>query len=110
MGMFSKTSTLIAAPVIALGLLSFSEAQATPAAEVIFVVDESGSMSGELSWLELMITSMETHLLVSGIGAGVDKNRHGLVGFGTASHGGGSGQDPHQHDVGGVGSEFGTAA
>ena len=108
MGKFSKFSTIVAAPILALGLATWSPAQATPAADVIFVVDESGSMSGEHSWLGSMISSMETDLLAAGIGGGVDKNRYGLVGFGSSSHA--ASQDPHQHDVGGAGSQFGTAA
>jgi Mg-chelatase subunit ChlD len=50
-------------------------ALATPAADVIFVVDESGSMSGEHAWLGTMVASMEANLIAAGVGGGIDKNR-----------------------------------
>lgn len=108
MGKFSKFSTIIATPVVALGLAVATPAQATPAADVIFVVDESGSMSGEHSWLGSMISSLESGLLSAGIGTSTDKNRYGLVGFGSSASGHGTSQGPHQHNVGG--GQFGTAA
>ena len=70
--------------------------------DVIFVVDESGSMAGEHAWITTMVSSLETDL----IAAGVTGNRYGLVGFGSsAGHGTIAG---HKHSVGG--GDFGTAA
>jgi hypothetical protein len=78
-------------------------AQAAPAfADVITIVDESGSMSGEHAWLGGMIGSLDTGLNT----AGLTPNQYGLVGFGGAS----THLSGHQHDVGGAGSQFGTAA
>lgn len=79
-----------------------SSARAALTTDVIFVVDESGSMAGEHAWLAGMVTSLEADL----ISAGVTGNRFGLVGFGSASgHGTVAG---HKHSVGG--GDFGTAA
>ena len=56
-------------------------AQAASTADVVFVVDESGSMSGEHGWIQNMVTALDTAL----IGAGVTSNRYALVGFGDGS-------------------------
>ena len=47
--------------------------------DVIFVVDESGSMAGEQAFLGDFVPDLEAGL----IGAGVTANRYGLVGFGS---------------------------
>jgi hypothetical protein len=89
------------------GLLAMANsASALPLfADVVAIVDESGSMAGEHAWLGGMVTSLDTGLNT----AGLTPNNFGLVGFG-ASGSGGHAVAGHQHDVGGVGSEFGTAA
>ncbi len=77
------------------------QAVALPAfADVVSIVDESGSMSGEHAWLPGMITSLDAGLTT----AGLTTNNFGLVGYGSSS------VAARQLDVGGVGSEFGTAA
>jgi hypothetical protein len=80
------------------------QAGAAPYADIVVVVDESGSMSGEHAWLSGMISSLDTALQAVGVGTG-DTNRYGLVGFGASS---GHGIGGHTHLVGG--GEFGTAA
>jgi RHS repeat-associated protein len=47
-------------------------------ADVVFVVDESGSMQGEHAWLENMVLELDAELQAHGIGP----NRYLLVGFG----------------------------
>jgi hypothetical protein len=95
--------SLIAAGVLAATSMLATTAQAAPAfADVITIVDESGSMSGEHAWLGGMIGSLDTGLNT----AGLTPNQYGLVGFGGAS----THLSGHQHDVGGAGSQFGTAA
>ncbi len=47
-------------------------------ADVVFVVDESGSMEGEHAWLENMVLELDAELQARGIGP----NRYLLVGFG----------------------------
>jgi len=69
-------------------------------ADIITVVDESGSMSGEHAFLATAIPSLESALQT----AGVTSNQYGLVGFGGAS----SHLAGHTHLVGG--NPFGTAA
>jgi len=54
------------------------------AADVMFVADESGSMSGEHRWLRDIIPVLEQNLLANGIGD-VQNNLYGLVGFGNRS-------------------------
>ena len=46
-------------------------------ADIIFIVDESGSMAGEQAWLGNIIQSMDSSLSA----AGLTNNRFGLVGF-----------------------------
>jgi hypothetical protein len=75
---------------IALALLCtvpFSQlALALPsAADIVFVVDESGSMGGEHAWISSMVTQLESMLVGSSVGAGVDANRYALIGFGDAT-------------------------
>ena len=98
--------------MIALMLIG-SVAYALNAADVLFVVDESGSMSGEHAWLSSMIGDLEAGLVGKGVGDGTDgSNQYALLGYGgnwaVPSHG-----DPHKHTVGsgdwGTASELATA-
>jgi hypothetical protein len=82
-----------------------SLAQAADYADVLFVIDESGSMFGEHAWLGSMVTSLESNLAANGIGVGADPNQYALVGFGASS---GHGTSGHKHAVGG--GDWGTAA
>lgn len=50
-------------------------------ADVVMVVDESGSMGGEHAWLKDMALPLESHLKANGIGVGEVANRYGLVGY-----------------------------
>ncbi len=71
-------------------------------ADVMFVVDESGSMAGEHAWISSMVTGLESGLVTAGVGdtsTGDLANQYALVGFGTGAHGGGSEQVPHKHTV-----------
>lgn len=80
--------------LFAVSLMLFVSANHTLAADtadIIFVVDESGSMYGEHAWLATMVTQLETGLL----NAGVTNNRYGLVGYG----GGSIHYTGHKHDV-----------
>lgn len=98
------------AAIAVLGLGVTANAQAVPfAADVLFVVDESGSMAGEHAWLGSMISSLDSGLVSAGVGTG-GLNNYGLVGYGaTSSHG----IDGHKHTVGsgdwGSASDFSTA-
>ena len=74
--------------------------QAETTADILFVVDESGSMAGEHAWIGSMVTALDSAL----IGAGVTGNRYGLVGYGKS----GLGIDGRKLAVGG--GDFGTAA
>ena len=76
----------------------FSPAYSADTADVIFVVDESGSMGGEHDWIGGMVTSLDTELN----NAGISGNQYGLVGFGGSTLG--SHFDPHSHDTSGIGS------
>lgn len=76
--------------------------------DVVFMVDESGSMSTEHTWLQTMPNDLEAALLAAGIGT-ITANRYALAGFGSdqvghepATQGG------HKHVVGG--GDWGTAA
>jgi hypothetical protein len=69
-------------PVVGLSL-SAERAYAVPpdTADVIFVVDESGSMAGEHAFLQDVIDDLDTALAA----AGVTTRNYGIVGFGSAS-------------------------
>ena len=84
---------------IVLSVFGLGSAHAVPvSADVITVVDESGSMSTEHAWLGGMISALDSGLLSAGVGTGAQNNRYGLTGFGGSSST--SHLDPHQHTVG----------
>jgi hypothetical protein len=91
--------------VVALGILAVGTLglKAATTADIIFVVDESGSMSGEHAWIGSMVASLEADLAA----AGVTGNRYALTGYGASGSGGHS-VGGHAHSVGG--GDFGTAA
>ena len=95
-----KRICLLLAVVAFMGL-GYSDAGAAPTADVVVVIDESGSMGGEHAWLSGMINSLDVALA----GNGVTGNRYALVGFGANSSHGTPG---HKHLYGGI--EFTTAA
>jgi hypothetical protein len=98
-----KTKLLLGLAVAAaLGVFA-GTARAATTADVLFVVDESGSMAGEHAWIAAMVTSLDAALGT----AGVTGNQYGLVGFGSV-HAGGYYQQGHKHAVGG--GDWGNAA
>jgi len=81
------------------------QAMAVPlAADVIVVVDESGSMAGEHAFLQTAIPDLETGLQAAGVGTGADANQYAIVGYGGNDF---TNELPHSHQVGG--GNFGTA-
>lgn len=100
----------IAALAIGLGGFAAGSAQAVQVdfADVVFAVDESGSMAGEHTWLGGMVTNLESGLQGAGVGVLPFFNQYGLTGFGTGQHDGGANQIPHKHTVGA--GDYGTAA
>lgn len=55
--------------------------------DMVFVVDESGSMDTEHQWLKEAVVDLEAALTAAGVGAGdtaEGQNRYGLVGFGSS--------------------------
>jgi hypothetical protein len=94
-----KRSILGSAVAISLAMVGGQAVAAPTIADVVAIVDESGSMSGEHAWLGGMMTSLQSGL----VGAGVTgPNNYGLVGYGNNA------QIPRQINVGG--GQFGTAA
>ena len=94
-----KTALALAAAAALISTGAF--AQATKA-DVVVLMDESGSMAGEQAWIPSTITALDAGLIAAGLTAG---NRYGLIGF----------ADPafapsllHSFPVGG--GQFGTAA
>jgi hypothetical protein len=75
-----KLSLLLAA---ALAISTSFTARSATTADLIFVVDESGSMGGEHAWLGSMVSSLDSALVT----AGVTGNTYSLVGFGNGSGG-----------------------
>ena len=84
--------------------LAFAMIGSAQAADIVFIVDESGSMGGEHAWLGSMVTSLEAEL----VAAGETSNNYGLVGFGASNYYSGHSVAGHAHSVGGA--DFGTAA
>jgi RHS repeat-associated protein len=58
-----------------------SQTQPPPVADVVVVVDESGSMSGEHAWIADLAAPLEAHLVSNGVGSGDERNRYGLIGY-----------------------------
>ncbi|WNO11572.1 putative Ig domain-containing protein [Teredinibacter sp. KSP-S5-2] len=76
---------LLMTTVVPLLSAPFAHAQYSPvSADVVVVIDESGSMSGEQRWLSDAIPSLETSLKQYGIGSEAQPNLYGLVGFGNS--------------------------
>jgi|694.fasta_scaffold16546_2 RHS repeat-associated protein len=61
--------------------LTLPEDKTTGSADIVFIVDESGSMSGLHAWLRDMVDDLDNGLIAKGVG----NNRYGLVGFGGGS-------------------------
>lgn len=105
-----RTKLRVLATALAIGLsgLGAGGALAAPVsmADILFAVDESGSMSGEHTWLGGMVGSLQAGLVGAGVGATPFFNQYGLTGYGSVSHA--AGQAPHKHVVGG--GDYGTAA
>jgi RHS repeat-associated protein len=58
------------------------QSQGLPAAaDVVVVVDESGSMTEEQDWVEELVGPLEAHLDSNGIGTGSVPNRYGVMGY-----------------------------
>jgi len=68
-----------------LSIPGLASAQAPIAADVIVVIDESGSMSGEQTWIAESIPLLEENLKLYGIGSESQANEYGLVGYGNRS-------------------------
>ena len=101
--MKNKSKGLLLGLGVALVLASVSMTRAATMADILFVVDESGSMAGEHGWIGTMVSQLESEL----VAAGVSSNQYALVGFGSVNSGGHA-TAGHGHAVGG--GSFGTAA
>jgi hypothetical protein len=99
--MFTQLKKTTLALAIGLGGFVAGTSHAAPLyGDVVSIVDESGSMSGEHAWLAGMATALDNGLTA----AGLTPNRFGLVGFG-----GGTGHlEGHSHLVNG--GQFGNSA
>ncbi len=115
MGTLGSIRTAIGAAMVSVAALLLPTAgHAVPvAADIVFVVDESGSMDTEHDWLNAggaipsVVPLLESALLAKGVGAGADANRYALVGYGSSNTHSPLNQVAHKHTVGG--GEFGSA-
>lgn len=108
-----KIKLAVTAALAALGVATGGGAQAAiaPFADVVVLMDESGSMSGEQAWIKPTITTLDGKLNT----AGLTPNQYGSVGF---SVGGGPGLTRYfnvpapgtSNTVAGLTNAFGTAA
>ncbi|MDO9136008.1 hypothetical protein [Hydrogenophaga sp.] len=79
--------SLIAAGALAAASVVTTTAQAAPAfADVIVMMDESGSMAGEQVWIASQIPTLNAGLVAEGVGVG-GTNKFGLIGFGYSAAG-----------------------
>ena len=78
-GEFMKLSTLACATTL-LALAPFTAFSAVTKADVVVIMDESGSMGGEQGWIPGAMSQLDTGLIAAGL---TDGNRFGLVGFGA---------------------------
>ncbi len=83
-GILSATTSVFA---LTLTVAPKANAVSLNAVDTVVIIDESGSMAGEQSWIQQVIPALESAFQAAGFGSGTDANRYGLVGFG----GGGSG-------------------
>jgi hypothetical protein len=90
--------------VVALVVWLAPVADAKTTADIILLVDESGSMNTEHAWISGMVQSLDAKLVAAGVG----NNRYGVVGFGSAQHVGDPDQIPHKHTLSGA--DWGVAA
>jgi PEP-CTERM motif len=74
------TRALTAAVTAALPVTAALAAPVVLSADIVVIMDESGSMSGEQAWIPGAMTQLETGLVAAGLTGG---NRYGLVGFGA---------------------------
>lgn len=97
----------IATTITVLSSSLFNVAQAAnKSADFLFIVDESGSMSGEHAWLQNMVGSLDTALQTKGL----RDNRFGLIGFGGMFYPGSPFARPIDLDLSTPGlQQFGTA-
>ncbi|WP_298447522.1 PEP-CTERM sorting domain-containing protein [uncultured Marinobacter sp.] len=99
-----KTKWIAGTTGVAAAVMMSSAAVATPiTADVVFLVDESGSMAGEHAWLSTMIANLESGLTGANVGVS-EANRYSLVGFG----GGGAHFAPNVHEM--DGNDWGSSA
>lgn len=84
---FQTSLRYTSATVLLFIFLSLFPVHAQPpvAADVIVVIDESGSMSGEQQWLREAIPLLEESLIHYGIGSEAQENNYGLIGFGSGT-------------------------
>ena len=75
---------LAAASALALSYSVAMAASVPSSADVVFLVDESGSMSGEHTFLQNVIDDLDTDLTAAGVGT----IHYGVVGFGSSWSGG----------------------
>jgi hypothetical protein len=78
-----KKHLLAVAAASALAALSLPAVAAPAFADVMVLMDESGSMAGEQAWIAAQIPNLDTGL----IGAGLTPNQFGLIGFGASAAG-----------------------
>lgn len=105
----------LVAIAVALGLAAGpANAVVVPdAADIIVVVDESGSMSTEHDFLDAagapsVIPLLEAALQAANVGSGGTANQYGLVGYGSSNAHSPANQVAHKHPVNAV--DFGSAA
>lgn len=83
--------SLLPAPLAAAFLSTFVSVATTAqaalgpvAADVLVVIDESGSMSGEQRWVADVVPALEQNLVSYGVGSEGQSNLYGLIGFGDS--------------------------
>ena len=81
---FTDKKWLSIIPLTCLPLTPFATTDRPVSADVIVVIDESGSMSTEQAWIRDMIPSLENNLRLFNIGNEGQSNLYGLVGFGRS--------------------------
>ena len=92
--------------VLFTSLINPAQVRSAESADFLFIVDESGSMSGEHTWLTNTIGSLDTALEAKGL----HSNRYGLIGFGGSFYPGQPFARPIDMDLFTPGiQQFGTA-
>jgi hypothetical protein len=89
-----KLKAMVVAFAAAGLFVSGEDALAVPTtADVVVIMDESGSMGGEQAWMNTLIPTLDSKLVAEGLTG----NQYAIIGYGASGTGGHASVAPHKH-------------